>query len=377
MKKLLLGLILLLVIVGVTEHFADTGILPGKISLPQKNQSVKIVSEESVIINVVKQALPSVVTVGIKTTAHQQPSNNFFFNPLNPFSPFEQGPSTPQNVEQNIGSGFIGSSDGLIITNKHVVSDDQSTYQIITNDGKKYDVQKIYRDPLNDIAILKIAASGLQPLALGDSSSLELGQLVIAIGTPLGEFRNSVTHGIISGLGRGISAGSPYEGSVEKLDNVIQTDAAISPGNSGGPLLDSSGKVIGINTAIAQDGQNIGFAIPVNVIKDVLKNFNSTGQFERPYIGIRYSMIQKSTAILNNVPQGAYVVNVVSGSPADQAGIQADDIVTKIDSTAINTDNGHDLATIISQKKVGQTVQVEIWRSGKTKTLSVTLQSSS
>ena len=179
-------------------------------------------------------------------------------------------------MDQNIGSGFIVSPDGLIITSKHVVSDTGATYKIITNDNKTYNVEKIYRDPSNDVAILKInppSGTKLTPLSLGDSTNLTLGQTVIAIGTSLGEFTNTVTSGIVSGLGRGITAGSPFQGYVEKLDNAIQTDAPINPGNSGGPLLNSSGQVIGINTAIAQNGQNIAFAIPVNVIKTVLTRY--------------------------------------------------------------------------------------------------------
>jgi S1-C subfamily serine protease len=285
-------------------------------------------------------------------------------------------PEKKQKVEQNIGSGFIISEDGLIITNKHVVSDTTAQYQVLTYDNKKYDVEKIYRDPLNDLAILKINANNLKPLKLGNSSNLKLGQLVIAIGTPLGEFTNTVTQGIISGLGRGITAGSPFEGYVEKLDNVIQTDAAINPGNSGGPLLNSKGEVIGVNTAIAAEGQNIGFAIPVNVVKNLIDNFKNRGSsFDRPYIGIRYKMIDKQTAILNDVVEGVYVVEVLENSPAEKAGIQDEDIIIEFDGKKVNGDDEQGLAKMILDKKVGDKVIIKIWRNGEFLTKTLTLES--
>ncbi|MCX7881139.1 MAG: trypsin-like peptidase domain-containing protein, partial [Patescibacteria group bacterium] len=252
MKKLffLTATLILLIALGQKLKLLPSINLPSFSKVSFKENPLKttekqtLVYEESVITKVVEESLPSVVTVGIiKTTS----TNDIFeIDPFNPFSPFYRIPGQKKKIEQNIGSGFIISSDGLIITNKHVVSDTDASYKVLANDNKKYQVEKIYRDPLNDLAILKINASHLKPLKLGDSNNLKLGQLVIAIGTPLGEFTNTVTQGIISGLGRGITAGSPFEGYVEKLDNVIQTDAAINPGNSGGPLLNSQGEVIGI-----------------------------------------------------------------------------------------------------------------------------------
>jgi serine protease Do len=221
---------------------------------------------------VVSNTVPSVVTIKISQTVSDY---SIEFDPSNPFSPFRRVPGKTYQTSQNIGSGFVVRADGVILTNKHVVSNQNSTYTVITNDQQEHPVTAIYRDGVNDLALLKINAAGLIPLPLGDSSTLKLGETVLAIGTPLGQFTNTVTSGIISGLGRGITAGSLYEGYVEKLDNVIQTDAPINPGNSGGPLLDATGKVIGINTAIAAQGQNIGFAIPVNVIKNLLLNNNS------------------------------------------------------------------------------------------------------
>jgi len=320
-----------------------------------------VLKEESVVIDVVNKVSPSVVTVSAVT-----PSRRVL--DLSPFGGFNIRQQGPQ--EQDIGTGFAISQDGLIVTNKHVVADSSLSYKVITKDNSEYEVKKIYRDPSNDLAILKIDAS-LTPVELGNSGNLQVGQFVIAIGTALGEFRNTVTTGVISGLGRGISAGSPYEGYVERLDNIIQTDAAINPGNSGGPLLNSLGQVIGVNAAVAAGAQNIGFAIPINIIKDSLKNFNETGQFSRGYLGVRYQMVSQKAALLNDVPQGAYVVEVISASPADAAGLKPDDIITKFNDQSLTEDNS--LAELINQKKAGDTVNLEIWRDNKTLTPQVTL----
>jgi S1-C subfamily serine protease len=286
-------------------------------------------------------------------------------------------PGERRQIERNIGSGFIVSQDGLIITNKHVVSNTEASYKVLTNDKKTYAVERIYRDPLNDLAILKINASGLTPMELGDSSKLKLGQMAIAIGTPLGEFTNTVTKGIISGLGRGITAGSAYEGYVEKLDNVIQTDAPINPGNSGGPLINSQGTAVGVNTAIADSGQSIGFAIPIIVVKNLIDNINKNGgSFERPYIGVRYRMIDKQTALMNKVVEGAYVIEILADSPAEKAGLLEEDIITEFDGKAIKGDDDQGLAKLILEKKAGQTITVKAWRNDEIKSFNLTLGSS-
>lgn len=381
MKRIFILLILLIVLLSI-------GIGSGQLQVPssvrgiinylpkQQNPSIpsekiKIVQEESVITDVVEKVSPSVVTISI---VRSRSSGQIF--EINPFDPFDiprpRSGSKSQKVEQDIGTGFIVSSEGLIVTNKHVVSDTETKYKVITKDDKTYEVKRIYRDPVNDLAIIKIDASGLQPVTMGDSSKLKVGQMAIAIGTALGEFRNTVTVGVISGLGRGITAGSPFEGSVERLDNVIQTDAAINPGNSGGPLLNSSGQVIGINTAVSSDGQNIGFAIPITVVKDTLNEFNKTGSFKRAFLGVRYKMITRDLSVLNDIPEGAYIQEVVEGSPAEKGGIEKDDIITKIDGKKV-TDKEGGLAKIVAEKKVGDSVSVEIWRDGETKTVRVTI----
>lgn len=241
--------------------------------------TVKVVSEESVIIDTVKKASPAVVTVSMIQT--QSAGIVYQINPFNPFAPIIPLPGgSTQNTQENIGSGFVVDKNGLIVTNKHVVSDTTATYSIITNDSKTYPVTKIYRDPNNDLAILKIDASNLPTVQLGNSNTIQVGQIAVAIGTALGQFRSTVTTGVVSGVGRGITAGDPYAGAAEQLDNVIQTSAAINPGNSGGPLLNSNAQVIGINVAVSAQGQNIGFALPVNLVKDALANFDKTGQLQ-------------------------------------------------------------------------------------------------
>lgn len=338
-------------------------------------EKVKVVSEESVVIDVVKKVGPSVVTVAATSQLSEDDLDD-------PFAFFGfQSPRESSPEPQNIGSGFIVTSDGIIVTNKHVVSGQEAKYTVITANDKRYTVEKIFRDPLNDIAILKITPSQnanekLMPVTLGDSSKLQVGQLAIAIGTPLGEFNNSVTKGIVSGLGRGIVAGSPFEGFVERLDDVIQTDAAISPGNSGGPLLNAAGQVIGVNTAVSRNGENIGFALPINLVKTRMNEFNKSGQFDRPYLGIQYKMIPTQLALQNDVPEGAFVQAVTESSPAAIAGIEEGDIIIKIDNTKIESRN-NDLSKVIATKKVGQTITLTLWsedEEGKGASLDVRLQ---
>ncbi|MCL4200117.1 trypsin-like peptidase domain-containing protein [Patescibacteria group bacterium] len=337
----------------------------GVSSLNLSPDRIKVVEEENVITEVVERVSPSVVTVGISQT--RRAGDIFDFNPFDPFS--QQGRGT--TIEQDIGSGFIISGDGLVVTNKHVVSVPNAKYRVITADDKSYDIVKIYRDPDSDLAIVKIDATGLTPIEMGDSDNIKVGQMAIAIGTALGEFRNTVTVGVISGVGRGITAGDPFASSAERLDNVIQTDAAINPGNSGGPLLNSAGQVIGVNTAVSAEGQSIGFALPINTVKEAVNNFNTTGQFNRPFVGVEYRMISRQVAVLNEIPEGAYVMNIVEGSPAERAGIQPDDIITRINGDKVTTAN--DLARIVGKKKVGDVVSCTVWREGEERTFTVTL----
>ena len=359
-KKVLLWVSVFVVVVVAAGGGAVAdrlfGIKPLDLILPSRTTAIfdrRILNEESAVISVAEKVSPSVVTVSVKLPQRRV----LQFSPFGGFSSRLQDPSP-----QDIGTGFVVSEDGLIVTNKHVVSDAEATYTVILNDDREFEVKQISRDPSNDIAVLKIEASGLAPVELGDSSNLKVGQFVVAIGTALGEFRHTVTTGVISGLGRGIVAGSVYEGYVERLDNVIQTDAAINPGNSGGPLLNSLGQVIGVNVAVAQGAQNVGFAIPINLVKDALEEFKKTGRFlPRAYLGVQYQMIESQTADLNDVPQGAYVIEVAQGSPAEEAGVRAGDIITAMAGVELTVENGG-LAEVILKKKPGERVELEIFR---------------
>lgn len=376
-RSLFIGLLMgvFLVGAGISGAYLDRYLTKrnevGDVSVSKTEK--EIVSEESVVIEAVNKATSGVVTVSISKTEVR--GGVELFDPFGFWGDFfgQQYNSQPteEKIEKDIGTGFVISDDGLVVTNKHVVSDSEAKYKVVTSQDQVYEVKDIYRDPEADLAILRIEASGLKPLELGDSTNLKVGQMVIAIGTALGEFRSTVTTGVISGLGRGIVAGSPLEGS-EKLDNVIQTDAAINPGNSGGPLLDSSGKVIGVNVAVSASGQNIGFALPINIVKESIDNFKTTGKFDRPFLGVSYRMISKRSALLNEVPQGAYVEQVVSESGASRAGIEVGDIIISIDGKKLEEDN--QLINIINQKKIGDTVEVVIWRDGQEQTKGVRLE---
>src|SRR3990167_5372322 len=327
------------VIVAVGLYQAQIrGLLPSNISLPKTPglQTQIIVSEENAVINVVEKTSDSVVAIGVSRRGLSE--------------------------DATIGTGFVVSEKGIIVTNKHVVAD-SGTYTVITKDGQKFEVKKIYRDPTFDLAIVTIDGSNIKALELGDSSKLKVGQTVIAIGNALGRFTNTVTTGVVSGLGRKVIAGSPFEGSLESLDNLIQTDAAINLGNSGGPLLNSGGQVIGVNVATTEGAQNIGFAIPINSVKAVVDEFVANGFISRPFLGIQYRFISKDVAILNEVPQGAYVQDLVEGGPAIKAGVRAGDIITKINGESIDEEGK--VAEIISKANIGSTLDLVIWRDGK------------
>lgn len=313
--------------------------------------------EESAIIDVVEKSSGAVVSIVAKTVS---------FDP-------DRGSVSDQ---EGIGTGFIVDQNGIIVTNNHVVCDNQYQYAVVTKDQKTYDVKQIDLDPANDIAILKIDAKNLPALGFGssDPNVLKPGQRVIAIGNALGQFQNSVTVGVVSGLGRGITAAGgscSNQSGRETLQNVIQTDAALNPGNSGGPLIDLSGKVIGVNFAVSTNAQNIGFVIPIDRVKVILDQYKKDGRIIKPYLGIAYQIIDSAVAKVQNVPEGAFVRRVVSGSPADKAGIQAGDIVTKLNGEAVNENN--DIVSILNNLKVGQKISIEVVRDKKTLNLTTTL----
>ena len=366
-------------------------IVPGQ-GMASSGQTINVPDEESAVIKAVDKTSPSVVSIIIsKDVSKIQNSfqDPFGFDPF--FDPFGSGNNSGQNGQggqegtqrQEIGggSGFIVSGDGLVATNKHVVSDQSASYTVMTNDGKKFDAKVLAIDPVNDVAILKIDAANLPVLDLGDSANLKIGQTVIAIGNSLGEFRNTVSKGIISGLKRNVTAGSGL-GDSENLSEVIQTDAAINPGNSGGPLLDIMGKVIGVNVAMAQGAQNVGFALPIDIIKKDIDSVKSQGKIVQPYIGVRYVPVTKDIQTQNNLPfdYGALVLRgqkitdfaVAPGSPADKAGIVENDIILEINGTKI--DDTHQLSDQIAKFSVGDTITLKIWDKGQEKTVQVKLE---
>lgn len=314
------------------------------------------------------------------------PFRDFFGNgSLSPFSfqiPQQEQRGT-QRQDIGGGSGFLVSADGMIITNRHVVDQEEAEYTVFLNDGTKHSATVVARDQLNDIAVIKIDANNLPFLTFADSSTLKVGQTAIAIGNSLGELRNTVSTGVVSGLSRSITAGNG-RGQSEQLNEVIQTDAAINPGNSGGPLLNLSGQVIGVNVAIAQGSQNVGFALPANDIKKVVESVQKTGKITRPYIGVRYTEITPAIKEANNlsVDYGVLVIRgdnpqdlaVIPGSPANKAGIVEGDIILEIDGKKLNENTS--LAQSIGNKAPGDTVSLKILSKGEEKTVSIKLEES-
>lgn len=363
--KKVVGVVVLCVASSVLTVWAllATGVIKPDASqtIEQNRQSI-VLQQGELMAEVFKKVSPSVVSI---TTESQAQSRSFFGT----------------GIEQGAGSGIIISSDGYILTNRHVIPDGTTKVSIVLADGTAYDdVAVVGRDPLNDIAFLKISgAKNLPKAEIGDSTAVLPGQQVVAIGNALGEFRNSVTSGIISGIGRPIQA-DDGSGSSEQLQNLLQTDAAINPGNSGGPLVSLEGKVIGVNTAISAEGQAIGFAIPINDAKGLINSVLKDGKIVRPYLGVRYVTLDKATAeqLKLSVAQGAYVSRsgndsaIVPGSPADKAGLREGDIITKVNNTAVSED--HALASLLAQFSPGDKVTLELVRDGKKQTVDVTLE---
>jgi S1-C subfamily serine protease len=337
------------------------------------------VEEESATVDVVKKVQKSVVSI-IITKDLSKVYNQSGLSPFDFF--FGTGQQQPQSGTQEIGggSGFILSSDGYIMTNRHVVDDAQADYTVLTNDAKSYPAKVIATDPVNDLAVLKIDAKDLPAIEFGNSDSLQIGQTVIAIGNALGEYRNTVTKGVVSGLARRITAGDGQ--SSETLENAIQTDAAINPGNSGGPLLNLAGQVIGVNVAVSQQGQLIGFAIPANQANSVYESVKTTGRIVRPYLGVRYVPITKSLQEENklSVDYGVLIqrgtardeLAIIPGSPADKAGLQENDIILEINGVKLDTE--HSLSGEIQKHKPGEVITLKVLSKGKEKTVSATLE---
>lgn len=351
----------------------------------------QVIEDDSAFIDVVEKNSPAVVSIIISKDIAN--NDDFFGNPFD-FPDFfgndpnasgnGSTPDSPQSIQkQKIGggSGFIVTADGMIVTNRHVVTDKNADYTVVTSDGKEYPAKFLAADPLADIAIIKIEGADFPTLELGDSDALRIGQTVIAIGNSLGEFSNTVSKGIVSGLGRSVTALGGI-GQAEKLTNIIQTDAAINPGNSGGPLMNISGEVIGINVAMAQGAQSIGFAIPSNQIRKVVDQVRTTGKISSPYIGVRYMDINETIRREFNfaydygvlVVRGDTVTDfaVIPGSPADKAGIVENDVILEVNGTHIDKKNA--LSDLIAKNNVGDTLKLKIWHKGEIKEVPVRLE---
>ncbi len=315
-----------------------------------------ISTEERNIEEVVNKVRPSVVSIVTEVDAF-------------PFGGTQEG----------AGTGIIISEDGYVLTNKHVI-DGASTMIIVDSEGERHDnVEVVGRDPLNDIAFLQIqGVSDLKPAELGNSSTIRIGQQVVAIGNSLGQYRNTVTSGIISGTNRPVTAQSGR--TIETLTDLIQTDAAINPGNSGGPMVNMQGQVIGVNTAVAAQAQGIGFAIPINATKGMVRTVLRDGEVRRALLGVRYISLTPGVAAEYNLPvdQGAYIYNdgrgraVVSGGPADNAGIREGDIITRIGDVEVG--NMGSVSSLIAEYIPGDTVEIEYIRGGNRQTTRVTLE---
>lgn len=347
----------------------DNGLAPN-------TQKQVVLSEGQLISQVAKDVSPSVVSVDVTSTSQDLQSSLFGFT--------QQSPK-----QQSAGTGIIISSDGLIVTNRHVVPRGTTNVSVTLSDGTKLkNVEVVGRTNQSDsldVAFLKITdAKGhkLTPAKLGDSSKVQVGERVVAIGNALGQFQNTVTSGIVSGHGRSVQASDSGGDGSENLEDLFQTDAAINEGNSGGPLVNVNGEVIGINTAIAGNAQDIGFAIPINDTKGLIQSVLSSGELKQPFLGVRYLSLTNDYAaqLKLKVTRGAYVIpsgqnngesGVIAGSPADKAGVKEKDIIIAVDGT--NVDANHSLTSLLQQHAVGDKVGLRVQRGDKTITLNATL----
>lgn len=332
-------------------------------------------------IDAVKKVAPCVVSIAVSKYLPRMQgagAGDFF----NPFIMGDVEDGAGQKVKIGGGSGFVAHPDGLILTNKHVVFDTDAEYAVLLNDGTEHPAKVLSRDPVNDIAVLRIDAKHLPHCALAKSGDIELGQTVIAIGNALGMFSNSVSKGIISGLARSISASLGSGEHMETLRGVIQTDVAINQGNSGGPLINLDGEVVGINTAVIFGAQNIGFALPIDWAKGDLKDIVEHGRIIKPYLGLMYVMLTPELAKRYGLPReyGAMVIRdhrpdaqaVLAGSPAAKAGLKEHDIITTLDEKEIEKDQ--DLMDLLQHHKVGDSVALRYLRDTKEHACHVTLE---
>ncbi len=375
-----LGTILAMGVLGPLFGFGENSDAPFVFNRPQILQKIigtaeKVPSHDEIVVKVVQDASPSVVS--IVASKDVPVVEQYYVDPFPQFGSNGSGIKIPQYRQKGTerkdvssGSGFIVSSDGLVVTNKHVVADTAADYTVFLNDGTKKQAKVLARDPIQDFAVLKIEGLNLPVLKLGNSSGIKIGQSAIVIGNALGEFRNTVSLGVVSGLHRSVIAEGGVSGS-ESLEELIQTDAAINPGNSGGPLLNLGGEVVGINTAMANGAENIGFSIPINQVKKAIESVKKQGRIVYPFLGVRYTMITKDTAITSKLARDYGVLvgpsgqdpAVLLGSPADKAGIRSGDIILMLNGERI--DGEHSLASLIQKYNVGDSVTLRLFRTDK------------
>lgn len=369
------------------------GILVNRYFDSSQNFPVVSMQKDLQVVDVVQKVNPAVVSVVISKDVSKlqtAPPGFFSFDDFYQFGvPFREeteNVSSTDEVKPKIeriggGSGFIIRADGLIVTNKHVVEDEEAIYTVVLATGEEKEAAVVARDTLYDLALLKIEGKDLPTLPLGDSDTIRIGQSVIAIGYTLAEFGNTVTVGVVSGIGRRVEAGSQF-GDSEILEEAIQTDAAINPGNSGGPLLNLRGEVIGINTAVSREGQSVGFAIPVNSVKKNVESFVQNGRIIRPWLGVRFVPVTPRFAEANKLPvnYGALVIHgdtldelaVIPGSPADKAGIMENDIILEINGTRLEDKDS--LVKLVSKMSVHDEVVFKLFHKGEEKEVTVRLE---
>jgi len=330
---------------------------------------------QSRLTQTIKKVMPAVVSIIIsKQLAQVEKSLGQEIMPYLPFS--GETPKIPDElidshgmVKVGSGSGFIVDAKGIILTNKHVIADKEADYVVYTDDGRKFSTEILARDPIEDVAILKIPTKDLPIVRLGDSSKIELGEPVLAIGNALGIFKNTVSSGIVSGLSRAIQAVAALNIPLQELRGLIQTDAAINPGNSGGPLINVKGEAIGINVAVVFGAQNLSFALPINAAKRDLRDLNDYGRIKRPMLGLRYITIDDNLREKMGlaVDYGALILNqgphshaIIQGSPAYRAGLQEKDIVLECNGQKITRDKT--IQDFLEEMAVGDMVQLKVLR---------------
>ncbi|UZE93331.1 MAG: trypsin-like peptidase domain-containing protein [Candidatus Nealsonbacteria bacterium] len=337
--------------------------------------------EKSPIVEIAKRVCPAVITIVISKDLPKIEGYYIFPFGGRQFVIPQIEKRGKEKTKIGGGSGFVVSPDGYVITCNHVVKDSTADYTVILEPTKKYPAKVLAKDPLIDVAILKIEGKDFPCLEIGNSSKIELGETVVAIGNPLGEFEDTLSSGIVSGLSRKITAYGGLSFRATSLRGLIQTDAAINPGNSGGPLVNMEGKAIGINTAMVMGAQNIGFAIPINYAKRNLEEVIKYGKIKKPFLGVRYFLLNKEIAKVNKLPvdYGALIVReslgekaIVKESPADRVGLKEYDIILECNGKKINEENP--LADILQKHKIGEKVSLKILREEKKINVKVQLE---